>query len=82
MFFFSFRLAYENFFGGVTGLTRVQMFQINGLPNVYWGWGGEDDEIWKRVKEAKLEITRAKGPTGYYKNIQHHHQSAPKLPER
>ncbi len=69
-------------FGGVFGMTRVQVFQINGFPNVYWGWGGEDDEIRKRVIEANLEITCVKGPTGYYDTIHHHHQSAPKLPER
>ncbi|XP_072022725.1 beta-1,4-galactosyltransferase 6-like [Amphiura filiformis] len=78
----NYTILYSTLFGGMTGLTRSQVFQINGFPNVYWGWGGEDDEIRKRVKEAKLDITRAKGPTGYYNCIKHHHHSAPHMPER
>ncbi|XP_072022269.1 beta-1,4-galactosyltransferase 5-like [Amphiura filiformis] len=78
----NYKILYANFFGAVTGLTRSQVFQINGFPNVYWGWGGEDDEIRMRVKEAKLDITRVKGPRGYYNCIEHHHHSAPKNKER
>ena len=59
-------------------MARGQIYQINGFPNVYWGWGGEDDEIWSRVKEAGLEISRAKGKKGFYNVIKHHHHSAPK----
>jgi hypothetical protein len=58
------------------------MYQINGFPNVYWGWGGEDDEHYERVRYAKLEITRPAGPAGYYDCIEHHHHQAPKSPER
>ncbi|XP_072022734.1 beta-1,4-galactosyltransferase 6-like [Amphiura filiformis] len=78
----NYKILYADFFGAVTGLTRSQVFQINGFPNVYWGWGGEDDEILMRVKEAKLDITRVKGPRGYYNCIEHHHHSAPKNKER
>ncbi|XP_072020708.1 uncharacterized protein [Amphiura filiformis] len=77
-----YKLPYNNFFGAVMGLGRGQVFQINGFPNVYWGWGGEDDEIFKRIGEAGLEITRIKGPKGYYNVIKHHHQSAPLMKER
>jgi hypothetical protein len=30
--------------------------KINGFPNNFWGWGGEDDELYKRVKENNLKI--------------------------
>lgn len=43
-----FRLPYNEFFGGVSGLTVEQFRKINGFPNAFWGWGGEDDDLWNR----------------------------------
>lgn len=42
------RLPYTEFFGGVSGLTVEQFQKINGFPNAFWGWGGEDDDLWNR----------------------------------
>ncbi|XP_071062832.1 beta-1,4-galactosyltransferase 6-like [Pseudochaenichthys georgianus] len=39
-------LPYSEFFGGVSGLTVEQFRKINGFPNAFWGWGGEDDDLW------------------------------------
>ena len=36
------------------------MQQLNGFSNQYWGWGGEDDDMSKRIKAANLTITRYK----------------------
>lgn len=44
----SFSLPYKEFFGGVSGLTVEQFRKINGFPNAFWGWGGEDDDLWNR----------------------------------
>ncbi|KAF7240857.1 Beta-1,4-galactosyltransferase 5 [Varanus komodoensis] len=41
-------LPYNEFFGGVSGLTVGQFRKINGFPNAFWGWGGEDDDLWNR----------------------------------
>lgn len=41
----SLRLPYKMYFGGVSALTPVQYLKMNGFPNNYWGWGGEDDDI-------------------------------------
>lgn len=41
-------LPYSEFFGGVSGLTVEQFRKINGFPNAFWGWGGEDDDLWNR----------------------------------
>ena len=38
------------------GFTTAQFNKINGFPNNFWGWGGEDDEIYKRVIAANFEI--------------------------
>lgn len=38
-------LPYPQYFGGVSALTPDQYLKMNGFPNEYWGWGGEDDDI-------------------------------------
>lgn len=45
------RLPYNEFFGGVSGLTVKQFKEVNGFPNAFWGWGGEDDDLWNRWGE-------------------------------
>ncbi|XP_072205974.1 beta-1,4-galactosyltransferase 5 isoform X1 [Excalfactoria chinensis] len=67
-------LPYNEFFGGVSGLTVEQFWKINGFPNAFWGWGGEDDDLWNRVQYAGYSVTRPEGDTGKYKSIPHHHR--------
>uniref|UniRef100_A0A8C3QTK4 Beta-1,4-galactosyltransferase n=1 Tax=Cyanoderma ruficeps TaxID=181631 RepID=A0A8C3QTK4_9PASS len=67
-------LPYNEFFGGVSGLTVEQFQKINGFPNAFWGWGGEDDDLWNRVQFAGYSVTRPEGDTGKYKSIPHHHR--------
>ena len=40
-----FRLPYKMYFGGVSALSPLHYLKMNGFPNNYWGWGGEDDDI-------------------------------------
>ena len=40
----------EDYFGGIVSFSETQFRSINGFPNNYWGWGGEDDEMKRRVK--------------------------------
>ncbi|KAM8947045.1 beta-1,4-galactosyltransferase 5 isoform 2-T2 [Pelodytes ibericus] len=67
-------LPYNEFFGGVSGLTVEQFRKINGFPNAFWGWGGEDDDLWNRVQYAGYSVTRPEGDLGKYKSIPHHHR--------
>jgi hypothetical protein len=39
-----------NYIGGIVAFSRRQFELINGFPNNFWGWGGEDDEMMKRLK--------------------------------
>ena len=39
-----------DYFGGVAAWGGADFEAINGFPNNYWGWGGEDDEMMRRSK--------------------------------
>lgn len=30
--------------------------QCNGMSNRFWGWGREDDEFYRRIKGAGLQV--------------------------
>ncbi|MGH0192149.1 UNVERIFIED_CONTAM: hypothetical protein FKN15_004611 [Acipenser sinensis] len=52
-------------------MTPEQYMKINGFPNSYWGWGGEDDDIAYRVRYAGLKIVRVPLNIGHYKMVTH-----------
>ena len=39
------------YFGGIVSFNSSMFNTINGYPNNFWGWGGEDDELYKRTKK-------------------------------
>ncbi|XP_075056636.1 beta-1,4-galactosyltransferase 1-like [Mixophyes fleayi] len=55
---FKFRLFYSTSFGGVVAFTKEQFLKINGFSNSFWGWGQEDDELYKRVMSAGMKVER------------------------
>ena len=57
---FKYKLPYKGLFGGVSAMTVDQFKIVNGFSNQYWGWGGEDDDMAKRLKRNNLTITRYK----------------------
>ncbi|XP_054863292.1 beta-1,4-galactosyltransferase 2-like isoform X2 [Amphiprion ocellaris] len=83
---FNFRLPYKTYFGGVSSLFKDQYLKINGFPNTYWGWGGEDDDIYKRIVFRGMSISRPDSETGRYKMIKHnrdlHNEANPKNPDK
>ncbi|XP_053560459.1 beta-1,4-galactosyltransferase 3 [Bombina bombina] len=68
---FSYNLPYQQYFGGVSALTPDQYMKMNGFPNEYWGWGGEDDDIAARVRLAGMKISRPPISVGHYKMVKH-----------
>jgi hypothetical protein len=38
-----------DYFGGIVAFSSDMFKKINGYPNNFWGWGGEDDELYKRA---------------------------------
>lgn len=68
---FGFRLPYNQYFGGVSSMSKEQFLKINGFPNNYWGWGGEDDDIYNRLASKGMSISRPSGETGKCRMIRH-----------
>ncbi|KAM9850032.1 beta-1,4-galactosyltransferase 1 [Aulostomus maculatus] len=68
---FGFRLPYNQYFGGVSSMSKEQYLKINGFPNNYWGWGGEDDDIYNRLSSKGMYISRPSGEVGKCRMIRH-----------
>jgi predicted glycosyltransferase involved in capsule biosynthesis len=64
-------LPYDNIFGGVSALTKEQFTTVNGFSNKFWGWGGEDDEMWNRLKNAGYHVSRYPLAIARYTALKH-----------
>jgi len=49
---------YWSFFSGVVSFDKKTFIKINGFPNTFWGWGGEDTATYNRLKINNFEIYR------------------------
>jgi hypothetical protein len=47
---------YANFLGGILSITWKDFERVNGYPNQFWGWGGEDDVLRNRILHAKIPV--------------------------
>ena len=70
---FNYRLNYGTQFGGVVALTRHQLLHVNGFSNRFWGWGGEDNEIERRVYQSGLGREGADPSLGRFTMLTHEH---------
>ncbi|KAM9082798.1 beta-1,4-galactosyltransferase 1 isoform 1-T1 [Megaptera novaeangliae] len=68
---FGFSLPYVQYFGGVSALSKQQFLTINGFPNNYWGWGGEDDDIFNRLAFKGMSVSRPNAVVGKCRMIRH-----------
>ncbi|XP_044740350.1 beta-1,4-N-acetylgalactosaminyltransferase bre-4 [Chrysoperla carnea] len=73
---FKYRLPYQTLFGGVCALTRDQFISVNGFSNMFWGWGGEDDDMSNRVIYHNYHISRYPVNIARYTMLTHHKQKA------
>ena len=69
------RYDYPTFIGGIMLLKNTDFTLVNGMSNKYWGWGLEDDEFYRRLQDANLEIQRPHGITTGKKTFKHYHQT-------
>lgn len=65
---FGWNLAYSEFAGGVIAFTQESFEKSNGYSNLYWGWGAEDDDLYKRCVERGIKVMRRHN---MYASLQH-----------
>jgi GT2 family glycosyltransferase len=70
------RLPYQGIFGGVSAMTRTQFQKVNGFSNMFWGWGGEDDDMSNRIRHHGYHISRYPANVARYKMLTHRKQHA------
>ncbi|CAH1787615.1 unnamed protein product [Owenia fusiformis] len=58
--------------GGALAVTKELFKKVNGYSNLYWGWGGEDNNLVQRFKDNNITIHRCKNSTNCkYTMIKH-----------
>lgn len=45
-----------NFSGGALAMPSDIFSRINGFSNEYWGWGGEDQDLSRRLRASRIKI--------------------------
>jgi len=54
-----------NFIGQVFSMSMTDLKKINGFPNMFWGWGGEDDAMRNRMKKKGIKFVRPQMDSGF-----------------
>ena len=68
---FDYQLPYEALFGGVALFSKEDFIKVNGYSNEYWGWGGEDDDMYNRCLKENLGFERR---PNRYQSLSHEKQ--------
>eukprot|EP00794_Sanderia_malayensis_P014399 gene14399-15898_t len=74
---FNYKLPYQGLFGGVESFSENHFRLVNGFSNSYWGWGAEDDDMYKRIVKSKLVLHRPSVDHGRYTMIKHKQSERP-----
>jgi hypothetical protein len=53
---FRYKMPFPEYLGGVTLFNNNHFVMIGGYSNNFWGYGGEDNEIYYRLKQFGIEI--------------------------
>lgn len=72
----NYTLPYRDLVGGVFKMNVKSFLKVNGYSNLFWGWGGEDDDMAVRLATAHLPILRPPSSIGRYTMIRHTKRSA------
>ncbi|CAH8491333.1 unnamed protein product [Dicrocoelium dendriticum] len=71
---FDFKLPYLQLLGGVVAVSKEQFLNINGFSNCFFGWGGEDDDMFYRFRHKGYSIFRYPNELSRY-HMHRHQQS-------
>lgn len=51
------------YFGGIVSFSASDFGRINGYPNNFYGWGGEDDELQRRLERLGIKFDHPRNGT-------------------
>ena len=52
------KYTFEDFLGGIISFNKKDYIKINGFPNDFWGWGGEDDAMYNRLVINEIPVLK------------------------
>lgn len=55
-------VPYTTYAGGVIAMKPLHWYAVNGMSNMYEGWGGEDDDLYIRLRAKNLLQNGTYGP--------------------
>lgn len=68
---YRFTLPYYGLVGGAVAFPSEIFQDINGFSNLFEGWGGEDDDLFKRLVNKNYKITRFHPSIAQYTMLKH-----------
>lgn len=68
---FRYNLPYQELFGGAVSILGKQFQLVNGFSNLFFGWGGEDDDFHRRIAHKGLTICRFSPSVARYFMLSH-----------
>ncbi|GAA36645.2 beta-1 4-galactosyltransferase 4 [Clonorchis sinensis] len=70
----NYQLRYAKLIGGVLKMTTEQFVSVNGFSNEYWGWGQEDDDMEKRLRQRNIDYVHISPAIARYASMPHEQQ--------
>lgn len=52
------RYSSKSYIGGILKMHVADIVEVNGFPNSFWGWGGEDDALFRRITASPIGLVR------------------------
>lgn len=68
---FRYNLPYEELFGGAVAILQKQFELVNGFSNIFYGWGGEDDDFQSRIINGGMTLCRFSPDVARYTMLAH-----------
>ncbi|BHF78519.1 hypothetical protein SprV_0602163200 [Sparganum proliferum] len=67
------RWLYREFLGAATALSWEHVEKFNGVSNIFYGWGGEDDELAIRLRLNNITVDRPSSIDGIFDEFDSNH---------
>lgn len=68
---FRYNLPYQKLFGGAVAILQKQFQLVNGFSNIFFGWGGEDDDFQSRIINRGMSMCRFPPDIARYTMLAH-----------